>query len=134
MFLVAAFCAVSITIDGIFMLMDPGLYRRCFEFLGEWFGGAWLPVYGLGFCMMGAALALSLRAVGVPAIYCTAGVVLAACGLCLIFLRAERLDFLAVWWARRPSWLYRLGGVVFILLGAMVLQALAALRIPAFTW
>jgi len=116
MFLVAAFCAVSITIDGIFMLMDPGLYRRCFEFLGEWFGGAWL------------------RAVGVPAIYCTAGVVLVACGLCLIFLQAERLDFLAVWWARRPSWLYRLGGVVFILLGAMVLQALAALRIPAFTW
>jgi len=44
-----------------------------------------------------------------------------------MFLRAERLDWLAAWWANRPSWLYRLGGVVFILLGAMVLQGLAVL-------
>jgi len=124
MLLVATFCAVSIAIDGIFMLMDPGLYRRCFEFLGEWFGGAWLPLYGLAFCMMGAVLGLSLRCVGAPAIYCTAGVVLVLCGLCLIFFRVERLDSVAIWWARRPSWLYRVGGVVLILLGAMVLQGL----------
>ena len=84
MFLFATFCAVSIAIDGIFMLIDPGLYRRCFAYLGEWFGGAWLPVYGLGFCMMGAVLGLSLRYIGVPAIYCTAGVVLviSVCVLC----------------------------------------------------
>ncbi|MBN2270049.1 MAG: hypothetical protein JXN61_05510 [Sedimentisphaerales bacterium] len=127
MVLVAAFCAVSVAIDGIFMLLDPGLYRRCFAYLGEWFGGAWLPVYGLTFCMMGSVLGLSLRCIGAPAVYCTAGVVLVVCGLCLMFLRAERLDFIAVWWAARPSWLYRIGGVIFILLGAMVLQGLATL-------
>lgn len=126
-FLVATYCAVSIAIDGIFMLLDPALYRRCFEFFGDWFGGAWLPLYGLGFCMMGAVLGLSLRHIRAPAVYWTAGVVLVVCGLSLIFLRLERLDWLAAWWSKRPSCLYRLGGVIFILLAAMVLQGLAVL-------
>jgi len=109
------------------MLMAPGLYRRCLRYFGESLGGPWLPVYGVAFFMTGALLAVSLRYAGAPPVYYTVGFVLGVCGLCLMFLRGERRDFLAAWWVARPSWLYRLGGIIFILLGAIVLQGLATL-------
>jgi len=127
MFIAAAFCAVMIAIDGGFMLIDPGLYRRCFEFLDELVGAAWLPLYGFAFCVMGSVLVLSLGYLGAPGIYGSAGAVLIVCGLVIMLSRAERLSFFALWWAGRPSWLYRLSGLILIILAAMVIQALAEL-------
>jgi hypothetical protein len=127
MFVLAVFCAVSMGIDGILMLVAPRLYCRCLAYLTKSLGWPGARAYGLSFFITGALLAVSLRYLGVPAVYYTVGFVLGVCGLCLMFLRGERRDFLAAWWVARPSWLYRLGGIIFILSGAMVLQGLAAL-------
>jgi len=121
MVLIVLFMGCVILLDGLLLLTDPSLYRRCMEYVDEEIGSAWMIANAFAF--LGPGLAFLIQAVSsrAPIWSALVGCLSALIGVFFASAATERFAWLGGWWRSRSNAHYRLAGLAGIVLSLSIL-------------
>ena len=117
MMFIIAFCLMA---DASILILNPSIYRKSLNFINETLCTAWSILYGLLFTFCAIFVFITVIFSDVSVFYILAAILLSAIGLFFLLCGSEKYENLAVLWASFSNWQYRLAGLIFIILTAIV--------------
>jgi hypothetical protein len=128
MIVIVVVMACAILLDGLLLLSDPSLYRRCMEYVEEVMGVAWMIASAFAFMAPGLAFLIHAPFSTAPILSAIVGCVCVVIGLFFALATTERFGYLAKWWRCRSNTEYRIAGLAVI--GLCVWMLLLAFELP----
>jgi len=125
--LVVCIACVSL-LDGLVLLSDPSLYRRCMEYVEDAAGSAWMIANGFALMAPGSAFLIHSVFSRTPVLSALLGCTCILIGVFFALGTTERFGYLAEWWRSRSNTQYRIAGLGVI--GLSVSMLLLALELP----
>ena len=122
---IIAFCLIA---DSSVLIFNPSLYRRSLDFVNQTLGHSWSVLYGLLFSFCSIFILISIVFSGISFLYIIAAAILALIGLFFLLSGTEKYQNLAKTWSTLSNLQYRLVGITFVILTAIVCYVTTLLR------
>ena len=112
-FIVGLVCVL----EGIVIVIKPGFYRKA---IGVFVTGKLVYASAPLKTAFGALFLVAGTSCAKPDVIITLGVITCVAGIAMFTIGVSKLKGFLNWWGARPDWLFRLLGVVAILLGLLI--------------
>jgi len=127
--LVIVLCIACATlVDGLVLLLDPSLYRKCMEYVEEEIGSAWMVANAFALMAPGSGFLVHSVFSKTPVVSAIMGCVCVLIGVVFALATTERFAYLGGWWRSRSNSQYRIAGMAVI--GLSVWMLLLAFEFP----
>ncbi len=128
MFVTMVFISFVLLSDGVLLLVDPALYRRCVEFVEEIVGPSWPVINGTLFLLAGLVILISGIFNAMPVLFAGIGCAIGLVGVFFLLAATQTYRYLSVWWAARPNVQHRVAGAIFISFGVSLMRYALEIR------
>ncbi len=122
------FISVVVLGDGVLLLFDPALYRRCVDYAEETVGPSWPMISGLLLILAGLFIFITGVCRAISVIFGAMGCVLGLVGVFAILAGTEDYRYLGQWWKSRPNAQYRVAGIVLVILSVAIMRFAMEIR------
>jgi hypothetical protein len=116
MIAIVLFMAVVVLLDGLALLFDPSLYRKCMEYVEEEMGSAWMVANALAFVGPGATFLIQAVSSRAPILSALVGCLSVLIGVFFALASTVRFAYLGGWWRCRSNAHYQIAGIACIVL------------------
>jgi uncharacterized protein YjeT (DUF2065 family) len=122
---IISFCLVA---DASLLIFDPALYRKSLNYVNETLGPVWGVLYGLLFTFCAVFVFISVIFSRVSFLYIFTALVMAGTGLFFLLSETQKFEHLSHIWVSLSDKQYRLAGIMFVILAAVVCYVTVMVR------
>ncbi len=122
---IISFCIAA---DASVLMFNPSLYRRTLDFINESIGTVWSVLYGILFAFCAIFVLISIVFSGITIFYIFSAIAMACIALFFIMAGTQKGSNLANIWISLSDIQYRIAGIAFIMLAAIVCYITACIR------
>ena len=114
---VISFCLAA---DGSILIFNPSFYRRSLNFINESMGPVWAVLYGLLFSFCAIFVLISVVFSEISIFYIVSAIIMGLIALFFIMIGTQKYSHFASIWTSLTNMQYRIAGIIFVLLAAIV--------------
>ena len=122
---IISFCLAA---DAAVLIISPQIYRRSLEYINESIGPVWGVLYGMLFSFCAIFVLISIVLSGVSIFYILPSIAMAFFALFFLMTGTQKYGHFADIWTSLSDIQYRIAGVIFIILAAVVCYIAAYIR------
>ena len=122
---IIAFCLMA---DASILIFNPSLYRKSLEYVNDSLGPIWSILYGSLFLFCAFFIILSIILSGISYLYIIAVILMTGIGLFFLLSNTQKYNYFVKIWSSLTDIQYRIAGLVFIILSAIVCYITAKIR------
>ncbi len=122
---VISFCLAA---DAAVLIINPALYRRSLEYINESVGPVWGVLYGMLFSFCAIFILISIVLSGVAIFYILPAIAMACFALFFLMTGTQKYSYFANIWISLSNLQYRIAGIIFTILAAVVCYITAYIR------
>ena len=122
---IISFCLAA---DASVLITNPSLYRKTLVFIHDSMGFVWSSLYSLLFSFCAIHVIVSIILSGMSILFILPALMMACLALYFFMIGTEKYGRFAVIWLSLSDIQYRIAGLLFVILAAIVCYITASIR------